>query len=547
RMVLQTEVFPNEQSPTGTPLNLAVLNVGYYPKLRGPYNYDTAFINPSDGTFTNPQNKWGGIMRPIQETDFEANNIGFIEFWMMDPYNGDTNKTNGNLQGANSTGTLYFDLGDVSEDVLPDGLKSFENGLPTNTSDVADSANINNPWTRTNWGHVPVNPSLVNAFNNDPTTRPFQDIGLDGLSDAQEQGFFSEYLGAMSKAYGASSGAYLNALSDPSTDDYHYYRGDDYDAAGTTVLNRYMKYNGLEGNSPTQAQYAGQNAGGYPTTQSTLPNTEDINQDNTLSTDETYYEYQVKFDPKNINPNNTGNNFITNAFQGPAVSTPAGSRPGVTWYQFKIPISEYIKKVGPIADFKSIRFIRMYFKGFDKPVMCRFAKLELVRDDWRKYTGTLLAPGDYLPTDDGLTTFNMYGVNLEENAGRTPVNYVIPPGIQRQLNLQSANLVQENEGSLALQLCNLQDGDARGVYKNVQLDLRAYKNLQMFVHCESADRAHLLKEGDVTAFIRIGSDFTQNYYEYEVPLQVTPAGSYSTNSANDQSAVWPDANQMNIQ
>jgi cell surface protein SprA len=561
RMVLQTEVFPNEQSPTGTPLNLPVLNLGFYPELKGPYNYDypgatdskgmrvSDGIN-SDGTLVAPTTRWGGIQRSIQETDFEANNIGFIEFWMMDPYNADTaatgDGTGPNLKGANSTGTLYFDLGDVSEDVLPDGLKSFENGLPTNATDAENPANQNAPYVITHWARVPVNPSLVDAFDNNTASRPYQDIGLDGLSDGDEQNFYSSYLSAVASKLGTSSTAYKNALADPSGDDYHYYRGDDYDAKSMSVLNRYMMFNGLEGNSATQPQYQNLNSGGYPTTESTLPNTEDINQDNTLSTDETYYEYEVKLDPKDVNHNNTGNNFITNVFQAANPSTPDGKNHQVYWYQFKIPISAFTTKVGPISDFKSIRFMRMYFKGFDRPIMCRFAKLELVRDDWRKFTSSLLAPGDYIPNNDNITTFNMYGVNLEENAGRTPVNYVIPPGIQRQLNLQSANLVQENEGSLALQLCNLQDGDARGVYKNVQLDLRAYKNLQMFIHCESADPSHLLKDGDVTAFIRLGSDFTNNYYEYEVPLQVTPKGTYSTNSASDQSAVWPDANQMNI-
>lgn len=565
RMVLQTEVFPNEQSATGTPLNLPVLNVGFYPSYKGPYNYDytgatdsrgktvSAGLNPADATLKDPQSRWGGIQRPIQETDFEANNIGFIEFWMMDPYNKDNsvpvgntpNATGNNLIGPNNTGTLYFDLGDVSEDVLPDGEKSFENGLPTDASDAATPNNTTSPWTATHWGHVPVNPSLVNAFDNNTASRPFQDIGLDGLSDAQEQAFFSSYLANASK--NLSSSAYSSIYADPSSDDYHYYRGDDYDAENLGVLNRYMQYNGLEGNSATSGQYGNLNpkGGNYPTTQSTLPNTEDINQDNTLSTDETYYEYAVKFDQKDISPTNVGNNFITDAFLAPAVSTSSGNKQ-VWWYQFKIPISEFETKVGPISDFKSIRFIRMYFKGFDKPVMCRFAQLELVRDDWRKYDGTLLAAGNYVPNNNNLTTFNMYGVNLEENASSTPVSYVIPPGIQRQLNLQSANLVQENEGSLALQTCDLQDGDARGVYKNLQLDLRAYKNLQMFVHCHSLDPAHLLKNGDVTAFIRLGSDFTNNYYEYEIPLEVTPSGSYSSNNTTDQSTVWPTSNQMNI-
>jgi len=555
RMVLQTEIFPQEQSATGTPINLPVMNVAFYPYVKGPYNYDVKpFSNISagidaNGNLLNPTSRWGGIQRSIQETDWVTDNIGFIEFWMMDPYNSDNSiaASDSNLLGPNNSGTLYFDVGDISEDVLKDGLKSFENGLPTNAADSSNPANANNPYTMTAWGRMPSNPSLVNAFDNNTASRPFQDVGLDGLADGAEVYYFKNYVNAVNTNFPGSKAA-ADASSDPSTDDYHYYRGDDYDGLTKyhSVLNRYMKYNGYEGNSPTQAQYGNLNpaGGNYPTTESTLPNTEDINQDNTLSQDETYYEYEVKMDPRNVSAGNVGNNYITNSFTATA-STPAGNKT-VTWYQFKIPIQTFARKIGPISDFKSIRFIRMYMKGFDKPIVCRFAKLELVRDDWRKYDGSLLAPGDVIPSDENFTTFDMYGVNLEENAARTPVSYVIPPGIQRQLNLQSANLVQMNEGSLAVHLCNLQDGDARGVYKNVQLDLRAYKDMQMFIHCESSDPANLLKNGDVTAFIRIGSDFTNNYYEYEIPLQVTPWGTYNTNNATDQNTVWPGANQMDI-
>lgn len=546
RMVLQTEIFPDEQSATGTPINLPVLNVGFYPNMRGPYNYDppkgtniSKGVADNAGDLADPQSRWGGIMRPISETDFITNNIQYIEFWMMDPY-----KSKYDSAGTtNNTGTLYFDLGSISEDVLKDGQKSFENGLPTNASDAALASNTNAPWTATAWGHVPVNPSLVNAFDNDNTTRPFQDIGLDGLSDAQEQQFFANYINQMNSSLGGTAAA-KEAFADPSSDDYHYYRGDDYDGANLGVVQRYLKYNGLEGNSPTQLQYAGQNSGGYPTDETTLPNTEDINQDNTLEQVEAYYEYAVQITPTALQPANVGNNYIISAEQ-PSVQVADGTTHVTTWYQFKIPINDYIRRVGQISDFNSIQYIRMYFKGFDKQVLLRFAKLELVSDAWRKYAGSLLGPGDYVP-NEAYTTFNEYGVNLQENSNTTPVNYVIPPGIQRQLNLQSANLVQENEGSLSLQVCELQDGDARGVDKNVQLDLRAYKTLNMFVHCESGQPSQPLKEGDVTAFIRLGSDYTDNYYEYEVPLAVTPPGNYNTNNNNDQLTVWPLSNTMDI-
>lgn len=555
RMVLQTEIFPQEQSATGTPINLPVLNVGFYPSMRGPYNYDppagssvSSGVADQDGDLKNPTTRWGGIMRPLQETDFETDNIQYIEFWLMDPYTpSDTIGTpTGPLtvqQSENTTGTLYFDLGDVSEDVLKDGVKSFENGLPTDAADASDSANTNNPWMTTHWGHIPVNPSLVNAFDNDNTTRPFQDIGLDGLSDAQEQAFFVPYLNEWNSSHlGGTAGAKA-AYADPSTDDYHYYRGDDYDGVNLGVVQRYMKFNGLEGNSPTNLQYASLNSGGYPTDETTLPNTEDINQDNTLSQDESYYEYEVQMTPNAIH-NNVGNNFIESTIQS-SVQVPNGSTHVVNWYQFKVPINSYVRKIGQISDFHSIRFIRMYMKGFDKPILLRFGKFELVRDEWRKFSGSLLGPGDYIPNESA-TVFDEFGVNIQENSNSTPVNYVIPPGIQRQLNLQSANLVQLNEGSLAIDVCDLQDGDARAVSKNVQLDLRAYKTMNMFVHCEQGEPSQPLKNGDVTAFIRLGSDYTQNYYEYEVPLAVTPTGSYNTNNNNDQLSVWPVSNTMTI-
>jgi cell surface protein SprA len=544
RMVLQTEIFPQEQSATGTPINLPVLNFEFYPNIKGPYNYDVLPTAVSKGIddsnhLVDPQSRWGGIQRPLQETDFETDNINYIEFWMMNPYNSD----NGS---PNNTGTLCFDLGDVSEDVLKDGVKSFENGLPTDAADMVNPNNVNNPYLTTVWGRMPVNPSLVNAFNNTDASRPYQDIGLDGLIDSSEQTYFRPYLNKIAAKFGTGSVAYTTALNDPSSDDYRYYRDDRWDAASASIQQRYMMYNGLEGNSQTSSQYSNENpnGGNYPTTQSTLPNTEDINQDNTLSQDEAYYEYQVAMDPRDVSAANVGNNYITNAFQT-SVKTPDGNTKSIIWYQFKIPISSFIRKVGNISDFKSIRFIRMYLKGCDKPVRLRFGQLELVRDDWRQFTGSLLGPGDYV-TGDNLTTFDMYGVNLQENSGRTPVNYVIPPGISRQLNLQSANLVQQNEASLAIHVCDLQDGDARAVYKNVQIDMRAYKNLQMFIHCESADPAHPLNQGDVQGFIRIGSDFVNNYYEYAVPLQVTKPGSYNTNNATDQATVWPTNNQMNI-
>ena len=86
--------------------------------------------------------------------------------------------------GNTTGGQLYFDLGSVSEDILKDGKKEFENGLNTpNIKAAIDSSSV--------WGRVPANPiQVTTAFSNDASDRPFQDVGLDGMNDAAEQNKF---------------------------------------------------------------------------------------------------------------------------------------------------------------------------------------------------------------------------------------------------------------------------------------------------------------------------------------------------------------------
>jgi cell surface protein SprA len=151
----------------------------------------------------------------------------------------------------------------------------------------------------------------------------------------------------------------------------------------------------------------------------------------------------------------------------------------------------------------------------------RFARLELVRGEWRKYDNTLAGNQEQEINDDPETAFSIAAVNIEENGNREPIPYAVPPGIIREQDVASANLRNLNEQSLSLSVCNLKDGDARATYKNVKYDLRQYKRLRMFTHAEAAGIQSELKDNDVSVFIRLGSDFDQNYYEYEVPMSVT--------------------------
>ncbi len=525
REIYEKELFPNRESTTGIPTNMVALNLAFYPTEKGPYNYDVTGME-DNGNLTNPNTRWGGIMRQLQTTDFEESNIEYIEFWLMDPFVEDS---------LNIGGDLYFNLGDVSEDVLKDGRKSFEQGLPTPFSD--------HPIDSTSWGYVPLMQSLVNAFDNDPEARIAQDIGLDGLNDEKERQYFQEiYLDSLLSIYGENSAAYQNALGDPSSDNYHHYRGGDYDDDEINILDRYKYFNGLEGNSPP-AEYSVES---YSTSAQTTPNVEDINKDNTLSESENYFQYRVSIRQQDLV---VGENYITDKVETSA-SFANDETSKVTWYQFKIPVYDYDKRVGNISDFKSVRFMRMFMHNFSEQTILRFATLSLVRGEWRKYNASFMQPGEYVVDELAETPFDVSAVNIEENASKSPVNYILPPGINRQIDPMNPQMRQLNEQAMSLKVCGLQDGDARAVYKNVNLDVRKYLRLKMFIHAEEVAGEGTLRDGDISLFVRMGTDYKNNYYEYEIPLKVTPAGFYDgtlDEESPDRYIVWPEENDLDLE
>ncbi len=523
RLVNQTDVFPNLQQQYGSVPNIPILELAYYPKERGMYNYDTTNTVNTDGTWVNPENRWGGIMRALSTNDFEQTNIEFIQFWVLDPFNEDAENVNPAAQ--HSGGDLYFNLGNISEDALPDSRKSFENGLPPTGSSINDDLDT------TAWARVSTQQVVVNAFDTDPASRTNQDIGLDGWSNQQERTAFQNYVNWVNNNPTLDAATKAKMINDPSNDDFNFYRDDNYDSQKLNILQRYKKYNGMEGNSPTTEMSDTANADGYPTQGTNMPDLEDINQDNNLAQTESYFQYKVSMRPNDMV---VGQNYITN------VQEYTNGTKTEKWYQFKIPIRDFEKKVNGILDFRSIRFMRMYMKGFDEEVLLRFARLELIRGEWRRYLEDLTQPGESVQTDPNLTTFNIAAVNVEENDQRSPVKYEIPPGITREIDPSQTFQRQLNEQSLVLDICNLQDGDARAAYKNVQFDVRTYKKLKMFVHAEEVLSTVPLKDEDLTLFVRLGTDFVDNYYEYELPL-------YKTNwGATLPEDIWPELNNMEI-
>ena len=518
REVYENDIFKKRETQPGVPTNMPVLNLAFYPNQRGPYNYDIHV--DEKGFLLNRKNRWGGIMREIPTSNFEAANIEFIDFWLMDPFI--------EFSENNKGGKLIFNLGNISEDILRDSRKMFENGLPNfeNTTDVEYTV----------WGRIPKAQSISNAFNNDVNARLYQDVGLDGLDDERERSFFKSFLDSIRIMQGEE--AYRSIFSDPSSDNFSYYRSSAYDDMQADILRRYKDFNGMEGNSPASEQ----TRESYSTSGSTLPDVEDINNDNTLDRDEAYYEYEIDLSKSALM---VGKGFITDMVEDEA-EFPNGIRSTVNWYHFRIPIRNFSHTVGSISDFTSIRFLRMYLTGFEDSVFLRFATLELVRGEWRKYYLPLGSPTEALTIPEAASaTFDIGAVNIEENASKSPVNYILPPGIDRVIDPSSPQIRQLNEQAISLKVMNLEDGDARAAYKTMNLDIREYKRLRMFMHAEAIEGCPL-QDYELSAFIRIGSDFTDNYYEYEVPLKLTPPGSYINENDDHRRVVWPEENEFDI-
>lgn len=526
RQVQVDEVFPNKQLSNINNSIQTTFDLAYYPNERGPYNFDVDGLTPTgekfghgtnaDGTLKNPQERWGGIQRRWDQQDFESNNYEYIQFWLMDPFNSD-------YEFQDNEGELLFNLGTVSEDVMRDGRVIFENGLQAPTADPTTDP------TRSNWGRTTPGQRTVQGFDNNPDSRVYQDVGMDGLSSSEEQNFFSEFLTRLQGVV-TDPTAYGAAQNDPSSDNFVNFREN-----SGTILERYKNINGLEGNSPLDGD-----AGSSP-----RPDAEDLNMDNVIEETESYWEYSVKLSKQDIDSANLGNNYLSDVVSS-VVSVPDGtSGKSIKWYQFRIPIADGIP-FGDIRDFRSIRFIRMYLKGFKNPVFLRFAKMELVRGEWRRYTGGLESPGEHIVQDES-TEFTLGAVNIEENSEKNPVNYVLPPDIEREVNFGTTNQQQLNEQSLQMLLCDLKDGDARAAFRSYDGDFLSYNKIKMYVHANSRQGQPPLEDDELNLFVRLGTDFNENYYEYEIPIKVTEEGNYSASSRDSRLQVWPYANNVEIE
>ena len=519
REVYVKELFPLRQqnSYQGATNTLSVLNLAYYPSEPGPYNFNVEDLQ-SDGTLKNPQLNWGGMMRKLDTNDFEQANIEYIEFWLLDPFLYTREQPDANEYG----GDFYINLGEVSEDILRDGKKFYESGMPVDGS---------KSFTYTQWGKIPTQSTVTYAFATTSGSRALQDVGFNGLTDAEEQEFYkSAYLDQIQGK--VNQAVFDSIFADPARDNYHYFRGSDWDQMRAPILQRYKYINNPQGNSPDSDS----RSESYDTSYKSTPDVEDINQDYTLNEYEKYFQYRVSIRPEDLV---VGTNHIVDKREY-SQTWRDNTKSSVTWYQFRIPVDEFESRQGNINDFSSIRFMRMFLTGFKKPIVLRFGTLDLVRGEWRTYDQQLSAASG--------GTLEASAVNLEENAEKTPVNYVLPPGISREQDPSQPQLVESNEQALSLVVKNLTSGEAKAVYKNTTLDLRQYKRIQMFTHANALEQNTTnLKDRELAVFIRLGSDYKNNYYEYEIPLTLTaPRSNYNRNVPADRKQVWPEENMFDV-
>lgn len=540
RGIVPQEIFVNRNPDNGgVILNQTVFDLVYYPKERGPYNYNAndSEITVSDfgtggiGLFDQPKNNWASVVRPITfDTDFEKANIEYLEFWVMSPFTPE-NSAIGNAgavhpdlrdemertvpypvyQNGSLDGQLSFHLGNVNEDVLKDGLQSFENGLPDDNA------------RETPWGKVTSQQFITNAFDN-TLERSLQDVGLEGLNNDEEQRKQANY-----HAWAIANGLARESI-DPSVDDYEYFVNDAADER--CILERYREFNGLEDNS-----FLTDGNSTFPQSNYTTPDNEDINQDKTLSFTDQYWEYNLNIDANTFSQNGVDNNpYIVDRVLTNENST--DQRP-VEWYQVRIPLSAG-KSINEMAGFQTIKFFRMNMSGFEEPVMLRMVELQLVSAQWRRYQGDL-------ENEDGTfgkepyDNFSVGVVNIEQNStsnGSTSP-YVLPPGVIRDLDQTSAQIREQNEQSMLLKTLSLRDGDGRGVFKNMAIDMINYDKLEMFVHAESPNTS--TEDNEMTCFVRFGTDNNEHYYEVELPLKLSDI------SSSDPEVIWPSENRFDIE
>jgi len=510
RRVLQDELFQRTVAQSQL-RDLFTFDLNYYPGERGPYNFDvpggrenSAGIVYNEASreieLLEPESRWAGITRYMINNDFQATNYEFIDFWMLNPYMERPDDAPPHLM--DEEGRIVFQLGSISEDIMKDNLQFYENSVPVDGQET--------PIRETNLGIVPLDIPVNNGFTRE--NLELQDLGFDGLDDIQEGDKFQDWINELSSQFAGWN------TTDPANDNFQFYG--DAELTGLDLLTKYKRFNNPQGNAPTGTD----RVRGNP-----IPDAEDLNNNKSLDQAESYYEYIL-----NINNDGNGEIDVDAARYITDVKEVSKNNFVEKWYRFRIPLNDG-RTIGGIEGFRSIQFMRLLTTGFSTPKTMRLAEFELVRNQWRK-----------LPTacGDNEPDFSLDVIGVEENSTKEPFGYETPVGIKQERLASAIGNVLQDEKALAINFCDLPDSCDMSIYKLTELDLRFFEKIQMFVHAEADMSDEALEDGDLAIFLRLGKDFVNNYYEYEIPLTLSDVNDMiNTKTANQ---VWRPENKFNF-
>lgn len=485
-----TDVFPNRDVLTEENF-IRTLDLHYDPTERGPYNYNenlpTLLQDEAERT-------WGGMTTtlPAGQEDLTQNNIEFLEFWVQPILPGGRSPTVQDLQ--NYEGKIYIDVGVISEDVVPNFKTNTEDGLVRQPNNLQQDNVSNEPRS-----YLPIPPPAPEGqFSNE--TRSQEDVGLDGapntegMGNRNEQLLFSDFIDAMRGAYGSGSAEFQDIQNDPSNDDYVYYGQDEVESRPLNErFHRMFGYH--DGNSPTNDS--------DKRAVTNQPDTEGLITPSIVEQNNAYFQYEVDWNPANIDEAEVGAN------EGFIVDKVDGSNQSDRWYQLRVPLEDWVRKVGNIEDFQNVSYIRLWLSGYEQPFTMRFATFELVGSQWRNADNV---DQEQAPMQGEL---DIASVNIEENSQRQPIPYRQPEGAIREVNRSRQRQTIANEQSIAMNIQNLGPGEMK-MMKRVYpggLNMIHYSNVRMYVHGEGYDNRR-----DAELVVRFGTDLTNNYYEYRQPV-----------------------------
>ena len=487
-----TDVFPGRETQNPQEEIITTLDVYYDPTMRGQYNYNMDLKQLLD---EDADRTWGGMtaVLPSGQEDFTQNSIEFLEFWVQPILPGGQLPPGASI--ADYEGQIYIDIGLITEDVIPNSKLNSEDGLALNPESLVLD-NSNKPRSA-----LPANPPPPEGqFSN--TNRELEDVGLDGLPNSggvngfDEQTVFAPFVQRMRDLYGENSPEFRRIEQDPSNDDYVFYG--ESAVQSRPLHQRFHRLLGFQdGNTPLDQS--------DKRAITNRPDTEGLVNPSTVALTNAYFQYQVDLnpaDPSRLEIDSPGT-FI--------VDRVPGTRQQDRWYQVRIPLSEFKRKIGDINDFQNITYVRIWMSGYEQPFTLRFAALDFVGSQWRQDENINLA-------SDPNAELRISTINIEENSNRQPFPYRQPAGGIRAQNRGSQLRSLQNEQSIVLDVTNLGPG-ALQMIKRVYpggLDLLNYSNMRMFVHGEGYNNRE-----DAELVLRFGNDLENNYYEYRQP--VTPS------------------------